>query len=319
MRVWIVRAAVALAVMMAGGCRIEAVSDSLSGVFPCETADDCADDQFCVVGRCYVDEPPQLAVITPEVEEAFPIAAAETVPVVVTIGGSNLTLVDPGQDPDAEFGQGSVQVFLDEREVAVLTAGELETGVPITVEVPNAGGAHRIRAVARNSDGVIYDNDGAEARRFFWINDGLPHAGFVRPFPGDVFPLEATSIQIEVAALNFQFDRPNPLVTSLDPKGHAHVHYGASFPACAFDDLCERFYFGIIAPSDPGSVSSTTTVAKLPASAAGMANITAVLVRIDHLRWLYPDENGEPIFDDIPILRADIEPPAIPTAEAAEF
>lgn len=295
-------------VQLGAGCSVTEVDPMLSGVFPCEVVDDCPPEQACVLQTCQRGQPPEVVVIAPEVETAFPIDDPDSdVVVVVKIGGANLDLVDPGTDPDSEFGRGNVQVLLDGNEVAVLTAGELETGVTIEVPVPPQPGAHRIVALARNSDFTIYDNATAEGRQFFWLDDGLPHVGFLRPFPGDVFPLQATEIDFGVAALNFSFETAMPgAIPGNEAKGHAHVHYDETFPECVFEPICDNGYSGVVAPEGPAT--SASAVLTIPDSAAGEATLTAVLRKVNHFKYLFPDEDGQPIWEDIIVRRADIAP-----------
>lgn len=292
----------------AGACSVTEVSPLASGVYPCESADECPPEQSCVVGQCWVEAAPLVEVIAPERETAFAITSPdEPVPVVVKVTGQNLALVDPGTDPDAEFGKGNVVVYVDDEEVAVLTQGEIETGVSFEVPVPPVPGAHRIRAVARMSNNVLYDNPTAEGRQFFWLDDGEPHVGFVRPFPNDVFPLEATRIDFEVAALNFSFEQAQPgAIPDNSPVGHAHVHYDQDFPACVFDNVCDNSYVGVVAPEGPATSASDRL--QIPASAAGLAELTAVLRKVNHFKYLHPDEDGEPIWEDIIVRREDIGP-----------
>lgn len=291
------------------GCSIEEIDPLLSGVFPCEASDDCPSSQACMLQKCRIEPAPEVLVLAPEAEAAIPIQGMGDVSVVITIGGANLDLVDPGSDLDADFGKGTVVVLVDDEEVAVLSSGEIATGVTFEVMVPPVPGAHRIRAVGRTSDGFIYDNDEAEGRRLFWLDDGLPHVGMVDPFPGDVFPLEATGFDVTVAAINFAFDVPTPGATpGNEAKGHAHVHYDEVFPACTFEPICDNGYAGVLAPDGPAT--SVTSQVMLPASAAGPATLTSVLRKVNHLKYLYPDQDGVPIWEDITIARADIEPVA---------
>jgi hypothetical protein len=251
-----------------------------------------------------------MKIISPEPETAFPVAD-QPVMVTVQVGGDSLRLVDPGSDPGSEFGQGNVVLYLDGVEIAVLAAGDLTTGVPIEVPVPPIPGAHRLVAKARLSNNTFYDNEGSEARQLFWLNDGKPHVGFIHPYPGDVFSLEPALIPFTIAALNYDFVKPNPSVNESPGQGHAHVHYNHDYPGCAFDNACDNLYVGVVAPEGPQS--SATSALTIPASAAGEAKLTAALQQINHFKFL--DEDGQPVWEDIIILRdAATAPPPDPAS-----
>jgi hypothetical protein len=266
---------------------------------PCEATEDCPPDQTCVAGACSLEPPPELYILSPELEHAFRVQG-DPVIITVAVSGEHLSLVDPSSDPNAEFGRGNVVLYLDGQEVAVLSAGDLETGVAVEVSVPPVSGAHRLVAKARFSNDTFYDNEGGEARQFFWLDDGKPHVGFIHPFPGDVYGLESTEVPFTVAALNFSFVTPEPS-NSRPGHGHAHVHYNRTFPACAFDYACHGLYMGVIAPENPAS--SATSVATMAASVPGEAKLTASLEEINHFAYL--DEDGQPVWEDISIQRAD--------------
>jgi hypothetical protein len=299
-------ACVATLVVLA--CDPAEIDPEVSGVFPCETVQDCPPEQSCVIGTCFLEEPPRVTVVSPEAEFAFPIAAEARMEIVVTIGGENLQLVDPGEDPDNDFGKGNVVVLVDGVEETVLTAGALQSGVTLRVGVDAAPGAHRIVAFARNSAGIHYDNEEAEGRRLFWLDNGTPQVAFVSPFPGDVFPLEAGEIEVSVATLNFQLDSPMSGVDlGTEPIGHAHVHYDERFPECAADPLCDSNHVGVVAP--PGPSTSAHAMLALPASAEDDATLTAVLRGVDHVGFFYPRWTEDPVWEDIVIRRTSRRDP----------
>lgn len=279
---------------------------SLSGVFPCETAVECPPMQACVMATCWREAPPRVEIVSPEPEVAYPLEGQAFMEIVVKIDGANLELVEPRTDPDHAFGKGNVVVLVDGEEQAVLTSGDLERGVTLQLLLEAVPGPHRIRALARNSEGKRYDNPEAEARRLFWIDDGVPRVALARPFPGDVFPLDATEIAVSVSTINFTLDRPGG--RGVDPYariGHAHVYYDERFPECAFDPVCDGDQLGMVAPSGPASAAESAV--GLPPSAAGKATLAVVLRNHDHFAFFYPPWTQDIVWDEISIRRDDID------------
>jgi hypothetical protein len=284
-------------------CDTAEIDPSLSGVFPCRSASDCPATQTCVLQTCYREAPPRLEVMSPEAEVAFPVGDDEFVSVVIKIGGDDLDLVDPRHDPDQEFGRGNVLLLVDGEEQAVLTSGDLTSGVTMQVLVEAVAGPHRIQAIARNSAGVPYDNEGAEARRLFWVDDGAARVAFLEPFPGDVFPLDAAEIAVGLATLNFTLNRPGG--ENVERLGHVHVHYDELFPACAFEPVCEANQIGMVIAPAPANAATGTV--DLPSAVEGEATLTALLRKQDHSLYFYPPWTEDPVWEDIVIRRAKIE------------
>jgi hypothetical protein len=291
----------ALALLLVA-CDTAEIDPSLSGVFPCRSANDCPPTQTCVLQTCYREAPPRLEVMSPEAEVAFPVGDDEFVSVVIKIAGDDLDLVDPRHDRDAEFGRGNVLLLVDGVEQAVLTSGDLASGVTMQVLVEAVAGPHRIQAIARNSANVRYDNEGAEARRLFWLDDGAAHVAFLEPFPGDVFPLEATEIEVALASLNFTLNRPGG--ENMERLGHVHVHYDELFPQCAFDPVCEANQIGMV--TAPAHANTARDTVGLPSAAGGDATLTALLRKQDHSLYFYPPWTEDPVWEDIVIRRATV-------------
>lgn len=297
---------------LALACSVTDVGEP-SGVFPCETADECPDGQMCVVGKCYTGEPPTVEIVTPEDEQGFPYDAGgpAEIDVSIKIAGSNLDLIDPGSDPDSEFGQGQVVVFVDEVEVATLTNGSLASGVDLTAQMTNVPGPHRIRAEARFSDGQAYDNPGAQGARLFWIDDGNPWIGFKSPLPNQRFSFEEIEIDVTIAVINFGLV---PAVGQMDMPGlgHAHLLYNKEFPDCGFVPACRLDYIKVLAPLPPSEPLTSVTVRSGISSAAAGADTTlsALLSQISHDEFLNPA--GQPVWETIPIVRVAEPPPQLP-------
>ena len=55
-----------LASSLAAGCLSDEVDEADAGIFACEDVEDCGEDEFCVLGRCEVVEPPSVLVRDPE-------------------------------------------------------------------------------------------------------------------------------------------------------------------------------------------------------------------------------------------------------------
>lgn len=276
---------------------------SPSGVFPCATADECPDGQACVVGKCYSGDAPTVDVVTPEDEQAVTwTPGAGDVEVAVKIGGSNLELVDPASDADSQFGSGQIVLFVDGQEVETLTFGSLASGVPTTVFVAPTPGAHRIRAEARFSNGMSYDNPQATASRLFWFADGNPWVAFKQPVPNQRFSFEEISIDVTVAVIDFEIV-PAVGNTTQEGRGHAHLLFNKMFPQCEFDAICRQDYIKVLAPLPPSdSLTSVTVESTIPSSAAGApTTLTAAISQINHTQFLNAD--SQPVWDTIPIVR----------------
>lgn len=286
------------------GCEVTAVEDDLEGVFPCEVTEDCPGDQHCVAGTCYLEEPPSILLLSPEEEQALPYAGdGSAAAVAIGLTGAGLQLVDPAVEPDPEYGSGYVVVELDGVEVARFTAGTLEGAVSTAdIEFDGQPGAHRLEATAHFADGRPYDGPGATVRRLFWVDDGLPRVGFKSPFPGDTLGLEPRLMEVEIATINFEFVKTTPTMVVAN-GGHGHIHYGARFPACVDDPSCDNDYIGIIAPQAPAFTA--VGQASVPAAPAGAADLSVVLREANHIG--FRDENGEPVFETIEILRTELE------------
>lgn len=299
-----------LALGATGGCLVDAVEDAPGGVFACDVDEQCPADQSCLVGRCESVPPPRLEVRFPEafdvVATVTPGAASVMMPMTVSIGGSDLALVEPRTSDDALAGEGYVELWVDGVAVKEVSSGDLAAGVSEEVVVGTTPGPHRIAAVARRADGARYDNEGALATRVVWVDDGSPHVAVVRPWPDQRIALETTELEVEVAALNFALV---PAAASFDgPHGHAHIHYDDPFPACPADPSCDCCYIAIATPSSSdippeGFVRSFSQTMIVPAAAAGEGVVTAVLRQSHHTP--YVTEDGAFVHDSITVQRAE--------------
>lgn len=299
-----------LGLAASGGCLVDAVEEAPGGVFACDVDEQCPEDQTCLVGRCESVAPPRLEVRFPEafdvVATVTPGAAAAMMLLTVSIGGSDMALVEPRTSDDAVAGEGYVELWVDGVAVKEISSGDLAAGVSEEVVVGTTPGAHRIAAVARRADGARYDNEGALATRIVWIDDGSAQVAVVRPWPDQRIPLEATEVEVEVAALNFALV---PAAASFDgPHGHAHIHYDDPFPACPADPSCDCCYIAIASPSSSdigpeGFVRSFTQTMIVPAAAAGDGMVTAVLRQSHHTP--YVTEDGAYVHDSITVQRAE--------------
>ncbi len=281
-----------------GACIAQPVDPQASGVFRCELDEDCPSAQSCLQGVCVLGELPSLAILSPEEDAVSPFdpADGEVRTMLLTIGGMNLDLVDPSSDPEAAIGAGQVQILLDGVQVALVDAGELSGTVALEVELTNRPGVHRLEARAQRSDGSLYDNEKASARRVFWLDDGRPHVAFKRPWPGTRIPLDSATIEVEVSSIGITMAPPSTQV--IEGIGHTHIHYDELFPACTMDNLCDQGYQGIVPIVDDEPSADVL----LPTSAAGTATLTALLREANHT--LYLDE-GAPVYDEIDVFRSD--------------
>jgi hypothetical protein len=307
-----VRVKALLSFVLVLACKVTDVGEP-SGVFPCETADECPDGQACVVGKCFSGDAPTVEIVTPEDEQAFPyIAGTDTIDVMIKIGGSNLELVDAASDPDNEFGRGQIVVFVDGEERAELDFGSLASGVDLVTTLSNRPGPHRVSAQARFSNGQVYDNPEASGSRLFWLDDGNPWVGFKSPVPNQRFSFEEIEIDVTIAVLNFLIV---PAVGASQPGvGHAHLLFNKPFPDCEFEGACRQDYIEVLAPLPPSEpLTSVSVPSGIPSSAAGAdSTLTAAISQTNHDSFL--NAAGQPVFETIPIVRV-AEPAPEPDAE----
>lgn len=296
-----------LGLAFASGCLADELDPPPSGVFACESVEECPEGQSCLFGLCQEGTLPTLEIRAPEPRAVIGTITPENpgpaeLVVTVSIGGRDLELVSRGEEP--KVGEGVVEVFVDDETVpqVTLTAGSLTAGVPAELTFPNTPGVHRIRALATLADGRRYENTDSSTTSVVWVNDGLPHVAVERPAPGTVFGVDDVETEVEITALNFDFVQAS---TDRDPGnvGHAHVHYDELFPACVDDPGCDNGYIGIISPTTGGSFASAAVTVVLPASGEGFFNFTAVLRHTDHVLFAGDDGNVLPVFDNIMIER----------------
>lgn len=273
------------------GCLTNTPDPTLGGIYACVEDIDCPETLSCLQQVCEAIELPKLNIVNPEDEEEYPFGSAHTD--ILTVSGTNLTLRGLAASSAAVPGEGHVIVFVDEEQVAVIDSGDLSAGVQVSIEIPDTPGAHRIRVQARLNDGTDYDNETASDRTLVWVDDGREHVALLKPWPGDVFGLDSQLIEAEVATLGgISIGAPNT------GTQHVHIYYDALFPACLTDPACDAGYNGVV-PSNDDSFGPVL----LPASAAGMVTLTAVVAEFDHTT--YVDDMGDRVFSQIQILRSD--------------
>jgi hypothetical protein len=307
-----VQACLTISLGAATACSVTDVDPAPSGVFPCDTADDCPSGQSCVIGSCFEGDPPTVTIVRPEDEQPFLWESdVATTMVMVSISGSDFDLVDES-DSEPEFGQGYVVLFVDDTEAAKITTGNLSAGVSVVVNVNNTPGVHRLRAEARFSDGRTYDNLSATSRRLYWLDDGFPHVGFKSPFPNDAFALPEHETLFTLAVLNFVL-LPQFATPTQEASGHAHLLYNKSFPACGDDPTCVGDYTNVLDP-EQGPTSNANVTVTLPAAVEGApTTLSLLLARPDHSH--FTDANDSSVWDTIPIQRRDIPVPPPPETD----
>ncbi|MFO0632345.1 MAG: hypothetical protein U0168_05795 [Nannocystaceae bacterium] len=279
-------------------------SSSTTGEPPIPCAEDmpCPGEMVCLVGQC-ADAAPAVEIVSPEFEQKVDWSqGAGTSTVTVTVRAPGLTLVDPTMDPNSTRGQGQIAVLLDGVEVASVASGDAEAGVPVDIAVPSVAGGHRLRAVARLSDGRDYDNPEAIARSMFWFDDGVPRVTFVSPVPGDQFTTSGQKLDVTVAVLNFTLV-PAASTAEPGPVGIVHVLEDVEFPACAEDPMCLSQYIGVVNPAQ-GMVTSATVTVNISNAQPGKGHLTAHLATTNHELYC-PDDPCVPVFETIAIGRFD--------------
>lgn len=281
-------------------CSATELDETLDGVFPCATSEDCPPESACVAGTCFHQSAPRIEIVSPEEELVIghPGAAATMmVPISLRAEGLELARAQPGAD--AAFGVGYLEISVDDVPVAIVESGGSSPTVALTVEIEPEPGGHVLKAAAFFPDGTPYDNADAVARRLFWIDDGRPHVAMKEPWSQARFGTGAEQVPVEVATLNFNIAPPEPTTTH-PGLGHVHFYWDVDLPACAFETGCDGSFIGIAAPEE-GAVRSLSALVSLPPAPAGSGRLSAVLRRLDHTPYL--DENGYPIWTDVVVRR----------------
>ncbi|MBC8069142.1 MAG: hypothetical protein IAG13_12480 [Deltaproteobacteria bacterium] len=296
MRRWLCSLSLAL-----GACFTADLEPDLPGVFACSEAEPCPGQLLCVNARCEEGPAPLVEIRNPEEEEAKPFddpaeVDGDSRTITITFGGT-LDLVDPTENPDNVFGEGHLEVFVDDRSVGIIEAGALSGGVTFDVEVPNVIGPVRVSVHALRNDGTRYDNPEAVARRLFWIDDGTtPLVGITNPWPGASFSLDAQVVPIEAKVLHFNLQPANPQASPQVTTGHVHIYYDVMLDSCLADSVCDDSYITTVV----GNFASQATI---PDSAAGAAKVSAVLRNINHQLFNFPEGTQGRIDDEIAIVR----------------
>jgi hypothetical protein len=287
--------------LVLGACFTADLDPDLTGVFACSETEPCPGELLCVNARCEQGPAPRVEIRNPEEEEAKPLVDPEEVDgdertVTLSLGGT-LDLVDPDENSDNVFGEGHLEVFVDDRSVGTIASGALSGGVTFAVTVPNEIGPVRISVHALRNDGSRYDNPEAIARRLFWIDDGsTPLVGITEPWPGASFSLDAQVIPVEAKVLHFNLQPANPQASPQVATGHVHIYYDVMLDSCLDDSVCDGSYITTV-------VGTFASQATLPDSAAGAAKVSAVLRNINHQLFNFPDGTDGRIDDEISIVR----------------
>ncbi|MBC8068521.1 MAG: hypothetical protein IAG13_09320 [Deltaproteobacteria bacterium] len=284
-----------------GACFTTDLDPDLPGVFACTETEPCPGQLICVNARCEEGPAPRVEIRNPEEEEAKPFDDPSEVDgdgrtITMTFGGT-LDLVDPSENAENVFGEGHLEVFVDDRSVGTIEAGALSGGVTFDIQVPNVIGPVRVSVRALRNDGSRYDNPEAVARRLFWIDDGTtPLVGITNPWPGASFPLDAPVIPIEAKVLHFNLQPANPNGMSEVLTGHVHIYYDVDLDSCLSDTVCDDSYITTVV----GLMASQATI---PDSSAGAAKLSAVLRNINHSLFNFPEGTEGRIDDEIAIVR----------------
>ena len=284
-----------LSLLFLGGCLTNTPDPAAGGIYACVEDSDCPGTQACLQQTCEAVALPVLEIFSPEDEKPYTFTNdGVDHPEVLSVNATDMVLRPLSESSEAVPGEGHLVVFIDEAEIGIIDSGDLGAGVQIEFGVPDVPGVHRIRVQARLNDGTDYDNEGGAARNLVWVDDGNEHVALRSPWPGQVFSLEAQTIDAEVAAFGIEIGSPD------DELEHVHIYYGKSFPACLdkdIDPLCEAAYSGVVSNDD----SFDPVI--LPDASAGMVTITALVAEFDHTS--YVDDEGNPVFSEIQVLRSN--------------
>ncbi len=207
-----------------GACFTADFDGDADGVFSCQVDADCKETQVCsILHRCLNNTGPSLQIKGPEPLREILIDDADLIQISIT--GDSLSLVE---------GQDYIEVMLDGQPLVTIIEGDLDAGLIFLADLSGStAGIHRLTAKAFRADGTEYTNPSALARSLFWLDDGLPHVGIVKPFAGELLRA-GEDLEAEVAAINFDFVNPafddEP---GVGQHGHVHLYLDKDdFPEC---------------------------------------------------------------------------------------
>ncbi len=297
----------AVLVTLTGGCFTTDLDPTQVGAFACseDPGGACPDGQSCVNARCEADgEVPTVQIGFPEDEQDLPLgdtAVGDRRTLEITLSG---TLALTPRDGDDVFGEGHLEVTVDDEPSITVDTGSLSSIVTVPVTLDNTVGAHRISVRSVRNDGTPYDHEGGVATRLFFISDGqTPLLGIKSPWPGTEFPLEATSIEVEAAVLRFTLIPADPGGMPQPKTGHIHIYYDKDIEDCIADvDGCDKQYLTtIVQPDQLGKLTIPV------AGSAGEFPLSLVLRNVDHSLFEF-DPNPD---DDIEVKQTFIDEVAL--------
>jgi hypothetical protein len=270
-------------------------------IHTCVVQEDCPASLFCLQQVCESTPLPSVRIVFPEDSTLYPWKNDGTAhSEMLMVQATDLTLRPQSESSERIVGEGYLVVFVDEVEVATIEDGDLASGVWMDITFEDSPGVHRLRVQARLNDGTDYDNREGAARSLIWVDDGLQHVAFRRPWPGDVFPLEEQAIEAEVAVMGGAIEIGPPESGLL----HGKVYYDAEpFDECLMNPSCYVDYRGIV-PSDDDEFGPVF----LPrADAAGTVDLTVAVSTAYHEIHMYEDGMGmeRTVYSSIQIERSD--------------
>lgn len=303
------RGLAAVLLALSGGCFTTDLDPTQVGAFACSDEPDaaCPDGQACVNARCEAEGE------VPTVQIGFPEDLEDLALDDIPVGGRRTleirlsgTLALTPQGGDDVFGEGHLEVTVDDEPSITVDSGSLSSIVRVPVTLDNTIGAHRIFVRSLRNDDTPYDHGGGTATRLFFISDGqTPLLGIKSPWPGAEFPLEATAIEVEAAVLRFTLLPADPGGVPQPQTGHIHVYYDKDIEDCIIDvDGCDKDYLTtIVQPDQLGKLTIPV------AGSAGEFPLSVVLRNVNHSLFAFDptpdDDTDEPqaIIDEIAVVR----------------
>lgn len=300
MRALVLRS-VAIAAAFSAGCFSAELDPELSGVFACETNDDCFQGRQCIADVCTTAPRPELMILSPESLERVGAPGSGTIELTISLldqAAAPLALVVPGTP--AVPGEGYIELFVDGELVETIFEGDSGSTLRVRTQLAATAGGHRIRARAVLGNGEPYP--AADVRRVVWVEEEgstVPRVTIVSPWPGEEFSTMSQELEVVVATRNFSLVPTQNAEETGSPHGHAHVYYDAPFPACALDDECADSYIALLTPAEKTVLMSTTF--RLPPGSEDTAEVTVTLNNDDHS--LFSTADAGVVFDEVPIRR----------------
>lgn len=289
-------------------CFTAEFSPELSGVYACESDDECAQGEACADARCrVVGDLPRVSLVE-DPDTAPRVFEKLNSTVTLTLAGE-LDVTQKGSD--VEFGEGYFEVKLDDIVLAEIDNQALD-GFSLDFPVQSDAPIQRLAVTLFRADGTPYTHEGAKATGLV-VSETLQEAAIsiITPWPGDTVTPENGTIEVEVRTFNFD---PQLIDADKDGEpdgavgdGHIHVYNDNALPSCAVGNTCS------LSVDTYRPFTSESGVLPVP---AGVEQLTVGALLVNALHCPYVDVedalsdcdgSDNPIFDQIVVNVAPAE------------